>query len=629
MAVTSVISDELTTLANTGRFATVLCRLSRARMSGVVYVEREDGGAVVSLRDGVPVFIEDLGGGDPLGDSMLAEEAITPEQYTAVMEQVLADLSASEDIAFAEKAVELGVLTQETVDAALHRRVRGQLIQALSWDNARIEIDDDPDGLTGPEYPHAIGPLLYMAVRTFFDDARVTQLLGEHRDLYLRLLRSRAEVAEDLGLDDTERELLEAFDPPSSVRTAIDRVGADSLEAHQLVAMLVLAEHVEHATRPWSAPIEAPSQQRSRAGVPRGRYVATEDIAEERLGPAASPRTRPVTSPVVPAQQPRRPPSAPVEDDYAFAAPLEQEPKARPPSQPQSQPQPRAPTSPVRTKAAPQQPAAAPAAPSAPRRQPEARPRRLGAALKRLGKELEGRRAQTQQLSEPESGSQPASPPNSASVAQPLPNRPGAPAAAIPAPAAAIPAPAAAPTAAAASGSAEQNAVRELIRRRRAMVSQQSRATGDKKAPAVSPAELMRSAQDAMREQQFGRAQELLTKACEADPSNDIFKMYRLWAAFRANTLQEDDHVAFRTIVRDKLNDDLHKAFAYYAMGHIMLAEKKDDGAEKFFRKAKELDKTNKDAERHVRLLELRKKSAATDGAANKIFGIEIGTKKS
>ena len=60
--------------------------------------------------------------------------------------------------------------------------------------------------------------------------------------------------------------------------------------------------------------------------------------------------------------------------------------------------------------------------------------------------------------------------------------------------------------------------------------------------------------------------------------------------------------------------------------GSSAKAEKKEDNADKFFRKAMELDKNNKDAERHVRLLELRKKSAASD-AQNKIFGIEIGKK--
>ena len=47
--------------------------------------------------------------------------------------------------------------------------------------------------------------------------------------------------------------------------------------------------------------------------------------------------------------------------------------------------------------------------------------------------------------------------------------------------------------------------------------------------------------------------------------------------------------------------------------------------AEKFSRKAVECDKNNKDAERHLRIIDLRRKTAATEQRSNKIFGIEIG----
>jgi len=83
-----------------------------------------------------------------------------------------------------------------------------------------------------------------------------------------------------------------------------------------------------------------------------------------------------------------------------------------------------------------------------------------------------------------------------------------------------------------------------------------------------------------------------------------------------------------RATLREMITDDQYKKFAYYALGHLSLAEKREDAAEKFFRKAVELDRNNKDAERHLRVIELRRKSAADEGKSNKIFGIEIGKKK-
>lgn len=607
MAATSVVLiDELSALAGSGRFATVLCRLSRARFTGLLYVEREEGGAVLSYRDGCPVFIEDLGGGTSLGDSLLEQGTLTPESYATVLEHALSELTGSEDAAFATKAVELGVLTQLDVDAELQRRIRGQMIQAIAWDSARIELDEDPDALSGPEYPQQLGLLLYMAVRTFFDEDRVAAFLGEHRELYLRLLRPRAEVADDLGLDDAERALLEALDPPSSVRSAVDRLGTDLLEAQQLVAMLIISENVEHACRPWSAPIETSTRARDRRpSTPMGRYVAHGALTEEHLGPIVRP---PPPQPAAPKEQVAKADNAaPFEAPIATpvrshadrvrgeqvriesahgAPPTAQTPNTRPPLPP--------------GRVASVRP-----------RKPEARPRRLGAALKRLGRELDERRAQTHQLDAPGNAPEPAAP-----------ARPAAGAAYAPA------GPVGSPQADGANATG-RTAVKELIRRKRALAGQQARSSGDVSGaqPKQSSAELMRSARDALREQQYARAQELLVRACEAEPNNETFKMYRLWAGFRAGTLQEAEQVALRTIVRDKINDDAIKPFASYAMGHLMLADKKEDAAEKFFKKALELDKNNRDAERHVRLIGARRKTGSSHEANNKIFGIEIGKK--
>jgi hypothetical protein len=60
------------------------------------------------------------------------------------------------------------------------------------------------------------------------------------------------------------------------------------------------------------------------------------------------------------------------------------------------------------------------------------------------------------------------------------------------------------------------------------------------------------------------------------------------------------------------------------------MAGKKDELAEKYFRRAHTADKTNKDAERHLLILERRKQQAAeAESASNrKIFGIAISSNK-
>jgi Tfp pilus assembly protein PilF len=119
-----------------------------------------------------------------------------------------------------------------------------------------------------------------------------------------------------------------------------------------------------------------------------------------------------------------------------------------------------------------------------------------------------------------------------------------------------------------------------------------------------------------------------MRKACEAQPENAVYAMYCMWAALRSNNLPEDGVAKLRATLRDRVSDDQYKKFAYYALGHLSLYEKKEEAAEKFFRRAVELDKNNKDAERHLRIIELRRKTAS-EQRNNKIFGIEIGAKKS
>jgi tetratricopeptide (TPR) repeat protein len=217
----------------------------------------------------------------------------------------------------------------------------------------------------------------------------------------------------------------------------------------------------------------------------------------------------------------------------------------------------------------------------APARRDRQRPRKLSATLKRLDQEFK-------QLRQPPSVALDVSTPP-----QPLPSK----------------------------GHIEQ-----LRRMRQATISVQQKPEAE--SGRVRGAELFRSAQDAMRDQQFSRAYDIIRKASEADPGNEVFTIYGMWASFRCNTLREEGVNKLRQTLREKVSDDELKAFAYYALGHIALVDKKDDTAEKCFRKAVEFDKHNKDAERHLRIIELRRKSAADQEKSGKFFGIEIKPKK-
>ena len=147
-----------------GQPASILCRLHSDRFTGVLFLESETGSAIVSVRDGTPVFAESPST-DSLADQLLDRGLLTPVQYAELSAQVSEMPEKSEEVAFCELAVRAGVLTPKQVDAELRRRVHGRLVELLGWEDCRGELDPSPTALSGiREYPQQVGPLVYMSV---------------------------------------------------------------------------------------------------------------------------------------------------------------------------------------------------------------------------------------------------------------------------------------------------------------------------------------------------------------------------------------------------------------------------------------------------------------------------------
>jgi tetratricopeptide (TPR) repeat protein len=144
------------------------------------------------------------------------------------------------------------------------------------------------------------------------------------------------------------------------------------------------------------------------------------------------------------------------------------------------------------------------------------------------------------------------------------------------------------------------------------------------------PARELRHAQESLRDGQYARAEEQLRALVEQAPNDDVLRTYHMWAQFRASqALDPQQLTKLRDLAKHLISDEEHAGFACYVLAHIYLADKKDDQAEKYFRKAHSLDKGNKDAERHIVILERRKQHAneADTGSQRKFLGISLGKK--
>jgi tetratricopeptide (TPR) repeat protein len=149
-------------------------------------------------------------------------------------------------------------------------------------------------------------------------------------------------------------------------------------------------------------------------------------------------------------------------------------------------------------------------------------------------------------------------------------------------------------------------------------------------APRRDPARELRHAQESLRDGQYARAEEQLRALVEQAPNDDVLRTYHMWAQFRASQALDPAQLSkLRDLAKRMVSDSEHAGFACYVLAHIYLADKKDEQAEKYFRKAHQLDKTNKDAERHIVILERRKQNAndADGGSQRKFLGISLGKK--
>lgn len=637
-----------------GHMAGLFCRLASERFTGVVYVERGETSGVFSFRNGRVVFVEDPEDEQSLADMLLEKGFVTSAQYADIAERVIESLAENEDVAFCELAVQQGALTRAQLDSELGRIVRGRVIQAIDWQGCRVEIDRDPDSVAGIlECAQEVYPLVHMGVRTFYDEERVHAALGRTGDVFVRLTRNDRELAVQFGLDENEAGLLARLRPDVSLEQVIEQTGIDTFEAWQLVCSLALAGAAEIGGGPFAPAAERSGVRTTHAiAQPASSKYTSGDAREERIRPPSEHRMPAVREEVVRPPSEHRMPAA--REDAARPPPERRTPGvreevvrppserrmpaarqevARPPSErrlpaaqePQTAQRNAQPVQPAQQargvtsrstsgmQAVPEQPAVRPpgrpqapaqaidlsSTPDSPSLRDRPKPRKLSSALKRLDRELKHVRPQ----------------PSSSPVEPQKPS--GAPAAG----------------AGQAGASSQQSYARarvdQLRRMRAATLNQQQQAQASKAPVALNGQDMFRSAQKELRDQQFARAHELLRKACESEPENQIYSMYCMYAAFRANVLNKEDINKLRLMLRDKISDDQHKSFAYYALGHIALVEKKDEAAEKFFMKAVELDKNNKDAERYARIIAVKRKTAAEQEKSNKIFGIEIGGKKS
>lgn len=558
------------TTIDEGRLAGLFCQLHRERFTGVLRVTSGDQYASIGFRAGAPVAYEDAMQAHTLGEELVARGQLTRAQYSAVISRVTDGLVEDETLAFCEHAVALGYLTQADANVELSERTRTRLIQCMAWTDCETELDADESALTTlGEFPQELGAIVYMGVRTFYDDDCLRRCAPEAESGYLRLLAAPASIAHFFGLDDDEFRLLKRIDPDKPLASALAGSKLDESHCLSLLVLLRLGGFSEASNTPFS---QQPDLERSGA-----RPVPASTAAKAAVSARPEPRAPATIKPDANLAMPKLPPSSSV--DATQEALLEAAARAARSRKNSS--------STIRRVLPDVQPSGPLIAP------PEAPPTQVVTRAPH--------RAVSRPLSGPLSGMQAEPPPSAAAPTAPVD-----------------------PQVRTEYTKAHLN---ELLKRRK------QGAPGDagQGAPKKDPATELRQARGLLRDQQYSRAEEILRGLTLQDPQNDVYRAYHLWSRLRAHPEADETHAGELLDLAKKLvQDSEHGPFAVYMLGHLYLNAKKDELAEKYFRRAHAADKTNKDAERHLLILERRKQNAAeAEAAANrKIFGITIANPK-
>lgn len=588
-----------------GRLAGLFCALHRERFTGLVHARCREHDATIAFRDGRPVTFADPAQAHTLGEELVERGQLTRAQYTQVLARMTDGLVDDETQAFCEQAVTLGFMSEADASYELSERIRARLIQVLSWTACDVELDTDPEALSGRgEYPQDVGAIVYMGVRTFYDDNYLAQCFPELDATYLRLSAAPASVAHFFGFDDDEFRFLRRIDPEAPLSHVLVHTQLDQGHALGILMLVRLGEFGELSNTPFT---QLPEPERSGARPnPIGARSAPPRAPSTQGFPAAG---RSPSSPGMRAPSMQNMPAAPrTPSSPGFRAPSVQ-------NMPAASRSPSVQNVPA-MRGQPPSAAGEPAATSTsarPPRQPviDATQEALLEAAARAARSRKASATSIRRVS------QDVQPPPSAATPREPPNR-------------GVSAPVTPPTTSPrhntpASPEYTKAHLNELLKRRK-QGQPAAEANGGKR----DPSRELRQARDLLREQQNARAEELLRGLIQQDPQNDVLRTYHLFSCLRAHPELDDSHVSELIDLAKKLiQDPEHSAFATYMLGHLYLHAKKDELAEKYFRRAHAADRNNRDAERHVLILERRKQVAAeAEANANrKIFGITINNK--
>jgi hypothetical protein len=265
-----------------GRLGGVLLQLQRERFDGVLNFACEGQAASIGFREGSPVTFDDPTPGHTLADQFVEREQLTRGQCNKVLARMTDALVDNEAVAFCEQAVQLGFLTEDEAKVELSSRIRAHMIQLFGWRACESSLTPGVAALLDrPEYPQNVGAILYMGVRTFYDEELLISCHPDLTQTYVRLTAAPATIVQFFGLDDEEFQLLRRIQPDDPASLLVETRKVERVHLLALLLLLRMAQFCEvfkhpqpRATSPRMQHPRSPREREPTGPVREDRSVA-------------------------------------------------------------------------------------------------------------------------------------------------------------------------------------------------------------------------------------------------------------------------------------------------------------------------------------------------------------------
>jgi hypothetical protein len=317
----------------------MLLELQQTRRSGALDVLGPSARVRLFIEDGSVVFADEGTVGETLGRILVRERVLTQDQYAGAIERISELRTAGRRAKLGEVFVEMGLLTEGQVHAALAAQVQQKVMRALAWSSATFRFVESQGPLDLPErFVTVIEPLVIAALR-LADRERIDELLSQARSRYAALRGDAGPGGGSMKLESIAR--VNAFRLPAAedafarsldggrtvgeLLDAKDDVAAQHVDRGVVLAALLLTDALDLHRGPTSVRgmgVPRAAARPSGSKTSASAMIAGIDAKPSRQAPVAAPVAVPIAVPVaVAVAAPRVPPVATPATTGEVAAP--------------------------------------------------------------------------------------------------------------------------------------------------------------------------------------------------------------------------------------------------------------------------------------------------------------------